>query len=251
MPRRSGWRRGATKDGGDPRAPVAARHLTRSVRDSDMPAREGSNVSVVHRSPRGAQTVVSDPGVPDTASTGAPGARHDAVLGSHADRCRGQQPRERRGPAPQGSGQRPGQASARLHPRGCADRGGVERGHAVPCRGRTDVRRQASGVQPAVGHSGRDHDGRLRQSSGARRSERIERARSVLSGRRRGHGGRVEHLEGWPRRTADRVRAGQRSRPRADRGSGSRRLADLAFGPLREPGSRTAGDEPARQVPDR
>ena len=79
----------------------------------------------------------------------------------------------------------------------------------------------------------------------------FERARSVLSGRRRGHGGRVEYLEGWPRRTADRVRAGQRSRPRADRGSGSRRLADLAFGPLREPGSRTAGDEPARQVPDR
>ena len=35
-----------------------------------MPAREGSNVSVVRRSPHGGQTVASDPGVPDTASTG-------------------------------------------------------------------------------------------------------------------------------------------------------------------------------------
>ena len=49
MPRWSEWRRGAMKDGGDPRAPVAFRHLTRFVRDSDMQAREGSNVSVVHR----------------------------------------------------------------------------------------------------------------------------------------------------------------------------------------------------------
>ena len=35
-----------------------------------MPAREGSNVSVVHRARVAPTTVVSDPGVPDTASTG-------------------------------------------------------------------------------------------------------------------------------------------------------------------------------------
>ena len=80
----------------------------------------------------------------------------------------------------------------------------------------------------------------------------IERARPVLSGRRRGAWRAGSNISkdglGEPLIVSGRVSDLAR---RADRGGGSRRLADVTFGPLREPGSRTAGDEPARQVPDR
>ena len=49
---------------------------------------------------------------------------------------------------------------ARLRARGEADRGRVDAGHRVPHRDRPDVRRQAAGVHPAVGHARRlDADG--------------------------------------------------------------------------------------------
>ena len=47
-----------------------------------------------------------------------------------------------------------GAASARFRARGRADRGGLARRDPVPHRGGADVRRQAAGVHPVVGHSG-------------------------------------------------------------------------------------------------
>ena len=70
------------RSGGHPRARGGpARHLTRSVRDSDMPAREGSNVSVVRWARMAAGPYPGAPGAPVIrVDRRAPGARHDAVL---------------------------------------------------------------------------------------------------------------------------------------------------------------------------
>ena len=59
----------------------------------------------------------------------------------------------------------PGHASARLHPRGRADRGRMVRGDQLPDPHRQDVRRQAPGVHSALRYAGREHAGGCDQPS--------------------------------------------------------------------------------------
>ena len=107
----------------------------------------------------------------------------------------------------------------RGRPRGRADRGGVARGDSVPHAHRTDVRRQAPGVHPALGHARRVDAGRRHQPSQAARRDRVDRARTVsCRGRTTARDGR-RPVEGRQRRSPVGLRRVIDSNRRADRGA--------------------------------